>query len=431
VTPPERLLAAVRRGFAAAPGPGLGVAVSGGGDSVALLVLAKAWSEESGRPVAAITVDHGLRPEAAAEAEAVAALCARLGVPHDVRTWRDQEGPGNLQDRARAARRTLIAEWARARGLEAVALGHTRDDQAETFLMRLARGSGVDGLSGMAPAARWHGVLWLRPLLDVGRAELREWLAAEGIVWAEDPGNADPRFDRTRARAALAALGTLGLGAERLAATAAGMARARAALERATAELARACLSAGPGGDLALDPGPFRDAPDELRLRLLAGALGWVAGAVYRPRLAALEAALAAIDARALGLGLTLHGCVLRPRGRGVAIRREPARAAPRVPLAQRSWDGRWEFSGDAPAIERAEIGGLGVEGLARVPGWRASGIARETLLTTPAIWRGADLLAAPLARNEHRFNFRRISAIAPPWAAGDLSLNAGGPGLC
>ena len=129
------------------PGP-VAVAVSGGGDSVALLLLLQ---ETGARPLAAVTVDHGLRPESAAEAAAVAALCSARGIAHTLLRWEEPAGAGNLQARAREARRRLIGDWARGRGIGAVALGHTLDDQAETFLLRLARGSGVDGLSGMAP----------------------------------------------------------------------------------------------------------------------------------------------------------------------------------------------------------------------------------------------------------------------------------------
>uniref|UniRef100_UPI0026223B47 tRNA lysidine(34) synthetase TilS n=1 Tax=uncultured Amaricoccus sp. TaxID=339341 RepID=UPI0026223B47 len=207
----------------------LGVAVSGGGDSVALLLLLHA----AGRDLAAVTVDHGLRPESVGEAASVAALCAARGIPHSVLRWEDRDPRGNLQQAAREARRSLIAGWAEASGIAAVALGHTLDDQAETVVMRLARGSGVDGLSAMRPETLALGILWLRPLLGIRRAALRAWLAAEGVAWAEDPTNADARFDRVRARLALPTLAGLGIGPERLAATARAVARACAALEAA------------------------------------------------------------------------------------------------------------------------------------------------------------------------------------------------------
>ena len=157
-------------------------------------------------------------------------------------------GSGNLQDGRAQARRTADRRLGAERGLGMVALGHTLDDQAETFLLRLARGSGRRRTGAMAPATRLRRPLWLRPLLGVRRAALRAWLRREGVGWAEDPGNADPRFDRVRARAALPPLAPLGLGAERLAATAAAMARARAALEARPPSWRAPPLTRGRGG---------------------------------------------------------------------------------------------------------------------------------------------------------------------------------------
>jgi len=436
--PGPALAAELARALGGLPDGPLGVAVSGGGDSVALLLLLQDWAAGAGRTLAAATVDHGLRPGSRAEAEGVAALCAARGVAHEVLTWGGWDGRGNLQDRARRARRALLADWARAAGLVGVALAHTQDDQAETFLIRLARGSGVDGLAAMAPAVEADGVLWLRPLLGVPRADLRRYLTARGVSWIEDPSNADPDFARTHARAALAPLAALGIGPARLAATAGALGRARAALEQATAELAHACLVAGPAGDAALDPGPFAAAPEELQLRLLAGALMWVAGASYRPRLESLQAVRAAIDAGRIGCGQTLHGCTLRARAGRIWLRREPARVAPPVPLAVGRWDNRWELVGEpgsqpesAPGLA---IGALGTSGLAARPHWRASGLAREALLTTPAIWRENELVAAPLLGEYGTWKFRRISCSASPWRGKgltSLALNPRREGLC
>lgn len=416
--------AGVAAGLAGLPPGPLAVAVSGGSDSTALLLLLHA----AGRAPIAVTVDHRLRPESADEAALVAALCADRGIPHATLVWQAPGGPGNLQANARSARRRLIAEWAVARGVGDVVLGHTLDDQAETVALRLARGSGVDGLAAMAPVVAAEGVRWHRPLLAVRRATLRDWLEAAGVAWVEDPSNDDRRFDRVRVRAALPVLAALGIGPERLAATARGMARARAALEDATRGLARRCLTDGGAGDLVLDPAGLAGAPEELRLRLLAGALGWVSGEPYRPRLAQLETALATIEAGGVGHGLTLHGCVLRARRGLIAIRREPARVAAPVPLAAGRWDRRWQMIGRPPAGQGLRIGALGAEGLRGIGAWAdksggespaesSGGLAREALLTTPAIWRGSDLVAAPIVRKEAEFGFRRISAVVSPLA--------------
>jgi len=394
--PKEALRAAVA-GFA--PSARFGVAVSGGGDSVALLVLA-ADVLGPGR-VCAASVDHGLRPAAGDEARAVGDLCRGLGVAHETLHWDGAAAQGNLMDAARRARLALLAGWAGPRGLAAVLLGHTLDDQAETVLLRLARGSGVDGLAGMAAARRSHGVLWLRPFLGVTRAALRAELVARGTGWAEDPTNVDARFARSRARLALAALQPLGITARGLVATAGRMARARAALERqAGAELAR--LARDDRGTVQLDRAVL-DLPGECRDRLFAGLIRGLTSAPYRPRLASLQQAVARMAVP--GGAATLAGVCLRNEGQAIRLWREAAAVSALRCPANALWDGRWRARG--PGGDDVLIGALGPAGLIQLgrqaraglhPHWRETGLARAVLAGLPAIWRGASLVAAPLA---------------------------------
>jgi tRNA(Ile)-lysidine synthase len=365
----------------------LGVAVSGGSDSTGLLVLLAEWGAV---PLSAVTVDHGLRPAAAAEAQAVAALCARLGVRHETLRWTGWDRRGNLQDAARRARHRLIADWARGQGIGAVALGHTRDDLAETFLMRLARGSGLDGLSAMAARRRDGGIDWLRPLLGFARADLRAALSARDVGWAEDPSNADPRFDRTKARAALAALAPLGIEAAALAATAERLDAARAGLAWLIAGRA-AQIARIEQADLILSPAVL-DEPRDVRERLVGHGLRFIAGAEYRPRHAPLAALVDMLEA---GRGGTLHGCVATADGAGWRITREAQAVANQTAPVGAVWDGRWQVMG--PGGPDLRVGALGRAGLALRPGWAASGLPRETLLAAPAVWRDGDLVAAPL----------------------------------
>ncbi len=375
----------------------LGVAVSGGSDSVALLLLLADWATARGVVLEAATVDHQLRPESAAEAEGVAALCARLGVAHATLRW--DEGPparGNLQDAARRARRRLLAEWAARQDLQAVALGHTRDDQAETVLMRLARGAGVDGLSAMAPVRRGAGTLWLRPLLTVGRGALRAELTARDIPWVEDPSNADPRFLRVRTRRALAALAPLGIDAAGLAATAARMAHARAALASAAAEAAHRIARVEPSGDVVFDTAGLLALPEETRARLLGGTLRWIAGAEHAPRRAALERCLGRIAA---GRDATLGGCNLRPRAGHLRIGREWRAVRDLVAPCDAAFDGRWRLHPPAGCTTAGlHLAPLGPEGLVACPGWRSTGAPRAAVIAAPAVWAGPTLVAAPLA---------------------------------
>ncbi|MFN4099051.1 MAG: tRNA lysidine(34) synthetase TilS [Pararhodobacter sp.] len=369
----------------------IGIAVSGGGDSVAALVLAvEALGAER---VAAVTVDHGLRVEAAAEAAGVAALCARLGVAHDVLRWEGGAGGGNLMDRARSARLALIGGWAQG-GVGAVVLGHTLDDQAETLLMRLARGSGVDGLSGMVAEREAAGVRWLRPFLGVTRAALREELTARGVAWVEDPSNADPRYLRVRARNALAALADLGIDAQGLAATARRMRRARQALEGATQRALDELVQAD-RGTLRVDAAAA-SLSEEIRDRLFAHLLMDLSGAAYRPRHDELQRLIEA------GQG-TLTGCVLAPENGRWRLFREARAVAGLSAPSGGIWDGRWRAEGQGGA----EIRALGEAGLAILsrqssaglhPHWRATGLPAALLAGLPALWRDGVLIAAPLA---------------------------------
>ena len=230
--PAFRIHAALDR--LAADMPALGVAVSGGGDSVALMHMAADWAR--GRRIMAATVDHGLRPDSAAEARQVGRAARALGLSHATLLWQRGTEAGNLMASARDARLRLLSGWAQRNGLSAVLLGHTADDQAETLLMRLGRGSGIDGLASMAEWRDAFGTRWLRPMLGAGRQELRDWLAARGIGWTDDPSNENEDFDRIRIRKAIAATG---LDVAALARAAGHIGEARDALSHYAAHAAR------------------------------------------------------------------------------------------------------------------------------------------------------------------------------------------------
>ena len=406
--PSGTLAAVLQSAFARKRPDRIGVAVSGGGDSVALLWLLSDWAACGGPAVAAVTVDHGLRAEAAGEAAWVGRLARRLGATHDILHWRGAAAAlsgGNLPDLARRARYALIGDWALSRGIGVVALAHTLDDQAETVLMRLARGSGVDGLSAMRIWRRDGPVAYVRPLLQVRRDTLRDYLRAKGAGWCEDPTNDDTDYRRIRARRALATLAPLGLTVETLAATADRMALASDALWRVARDLAERAVS-GEAGDLLIDEPALLAAGEETRLRLFAAALQWVGGDIYRPRFEALRAALEALSGRPR----TLAGCAFwrdsGPGGPRLRVAREAAAAPPPVPLGS-VWDGRWRIEGpDAPGAPAGTLtGALGPRGLALCPGaTRRTGLPRPTLLASPAVWKGGELIAAPLARRDARW---------------------------
>jgi tRNA(Ile)-lysidine synthase len=277
----------------------LGIAVSGGPDSLALLLLAAA--ARPGR-IEAATVDHQLRSEARAEAQFVRGVCDRLGVRHAILTVKI-EPAASLQAQARAARYKALGDWAIERDLNAVATAHHVDDQAETLMMRLARGAGLGGLVGVRhsrPLER--GVTLIRPLLDWRRAELGAVVTAAGITPVDDPANRDPRHDRSRFRFMLAEADWAD--AERLAASARWLADADEALEWALAPLVDSRLQ-WTAERLTIDA---EGLPREMQRRLLLAAFERMGA--HRPRGPELDRARKALRA---GKPTTLAGLKLDP----------------------------------------------------------------------------------------------------------------------
>jgi tRNA(Ile)-lysidine synthase len=314
--------------------PGFVIAVSGGPDSTALLLLAAQWAKRRKKPrpkLLAITIDHGLRPQAAAEAAAVKHLARRLGMPHRTLRWRGKKPKSGLQEAARIARYRLLAQAATRAGYGHVMTAHTLNDQAETVLFRLARGSGLTGLAGMAAASPLpvgnSEIFLLRPLLHVPKSRLVATLATAGIAYAEDPSNSDPRFTRARLRALMPTLAREGLDPRGLARLATRMRRAEATIEFAV-HAARGALAPDPWR--VRDPVVFENArfarlPAEVGLRLLGRAIAHAGdeGPVELGKLEVLYEALRKAPGR---LRQTLAGAVVTLSGNMLRIERAPAR---------------------------------------------------------------------------------------------------------
>ena len=382
--------------FPDAPPKSLGVAVSGGGDSVALLVLLNSWAQENGCILSAVTIDHGLRDASGDEAIGVGLLCKKLGLSHEILKWQGWDGGGNLQKAARDARYQLMTEWAQDRSIGHIALGHTRDDQAETVLMRLARGSGVDGLSAMSRTRLSGGVTWLRPMLDVARLELREYLRETGIDWVDDPSNDDERFDRVRMRRALTLLEPLGIDAENLAATATRMGSARRVLAQCAADAAETIVSIKAGA-VFLETGGLTALADETRRRLLNHALCWVSHNQYGPRARALARLW---DQVTQGETTTLHGCLILKTKSHVVVTRENSAVAEETCSPDEVWGQSWRVHG--PKVAGLYVAVTGPKGLKTCTEWRETGLPRAVLLAAPAVWKGDELVAAPMAGYAH-----------------------------
>jgi tRNA(Ile)-lysidine synthase len=378
---------------AAVAGPArLGIAVSGGSDSLALLHLSAELAPAMGWDLRAATVDHALRPESAAEALRVGEICAGLGVPHEVLRWQHGAIAGNLQDQARRARYGLLAGWARGLGLDQVLIGHTADDQAETFLMGLSRSAGLDGLSGMRRSWQEAGVGFCRPMLRVARAQLQDYLRRRGVGWIDDPSNDNDRFARIKARRALSAMAELGITPLTLAESVAHLAGAQRGLKAATAA-AWARYGQEAHGALLIGWEDFQQLDPELRRRLVQAAIDWLGNDAYAPRGSKV---LGVVELIARGRDATLAGCRFRVTKAGLLICRELKAVKALESATTDLWDKRWQMQG--PHAEGLSIRALGAEGLVACKDWRALQIPRDVLLVSPAIWRDATLIAAPVA---------------------------------
>ena len=295
------------------------VGVSGGGDSVALMLLLADWAKAAKHPdPVVLTVDHGLLPHSQKEAERVRKLASATGLKAHVLTWKGAKPSSDIEAEARSARYALMGAWCDEHRIPFLYVAHTEEDQAETFLLRLARGSGLDGLSAMqavspVPVAEYASISLVRPLLEFGKAGLRDFLRSRKIEWSDDPMNGDPRFARVRLRAAWPQLEQLGLSPSRIADAARHLARARTALENMTESYLQRGTRAGEDGTVALDPLRLKMLPREVGLRSLAAVLSRVSGEEYRPRFESLERLFDSVLGNSLAGGATLHGCIVAP----------------------------------------------------------------------------------------------------------------------
>lgn len=388
------------------PAPRIAVGVSGGADSVALALLTDRWTRARGGAVVALTVDHRLRRGSGAEARQVGRTLGRHGLPHHVLTWQGAAPAANIQAAAREARFRLLGQWCRRHGILHLLLAHHLEDQAETLLLRLGRGSGTDGLAGMPMVTETRDFRIVRPLIGVRRARLRAVLRARRVDWIEDPSNRDDSFARVRVRRALPVLAAEGLDVERLAATARNMGRARAALEQETARLLARAATAYPTGYCTLDAALFATAPREVSLRALSRVLMCVGGNIYPPRLERLERLHDRVTGGGLAGGRTLAGCHIAPRGGMLSVIRERRAAAECLgigPGMDVLWDGRFRIvlagkrhTGAAPFT----LAALGAEGWRQLVDGKADigdcHIPPAVRLTLPALRDRRGIVAVP-----------------------------------
>lgn len=417
------------------PPKAIAVACSGGADSLALVLLMRDWALARRLVLNPVVVDHGLRDGSDEEAQYVSELLVSLGLEPRILTNRGPRPRRNVQAAARAIRFGLIGEWMRGEGLTYLALGHHQDDQAETLLMRLARGSGVDGLSAMSAISTLDGLTVVRPLLSASKDALRDVVRRAGLKAVEDPSNGNTAHTRVRVRNARKILAREGLSAERLAATAARMARARMALDAARDQFLMTHVTQHPAGFATLAPEALGALPEEIALRVLGGLSRTIGGRVHPAREEKIVGLYRALQDRSLAGGRTVNGCRVLPWRAHLLMCRETSAVGPSIPAADGAiWDNRFvcrmSRSVEDPGLlrstqadETTRVGKLGNAGirLARKEGMGSiletvPGAVRPSL---PAVWKGRHLISIPpLDALENQPEGLRLTFLGqgPPW---------------
>lgn len=423
----------------------IALAVSGGADSICLLLAFHDWASRSGwdGTCEVLTVDHQLRSESREEAGFVKRLSSTLGIPCFVLDWSGEKPSSGVQEAARNARYQLMASHIAVSGSEVIVLAHHLDDQAETFLDRLTRGSGISGLSAMAPDEPFgpHGLRLIRPFLEVPKDRLVATLKARNQAWREDPSNQDEKYKRSRLRKISNGLKEEGLSAERIAATARQLRRSRAALESMLAHIFFDHVEEHPAGPLRVQMQSYQGLAEEFRLRLLILMIERTTGRLHQPKLRKIEA----LDQRILAENSgrqTLGGAVIASNQDTVFIWKEVGREPPEALLevtGSGCWDNRFFYrieTGDAQNSHRQP---LSLGPLFRAPVDRQlvvwpQGWPKDAFECAPVFWVGksplcvqsdASLIGQDTNRPSQDITLQRIPV--PPKLAGNYRTDLEG----
>jgi len=378
------------------------VAVSGGSDSLALLYLLVAFqaSRPSFPEIIAVTIDHGLRPEAADEARYVAGLCKEAGISHRILNWTGPKPDNGISAKARDARYSLLCEAARNAGADIILTGHTLDDQIETFVMRSARaleGGSERGLAGMAPATLLDREIWLvRPVLETSRETLRDYLRAKAIAWCDDPSNDDPKYERVRIRNALQNDDRENIRSEIVEKIA-----KRRSLNAKTAEVLPNCVTIYDGIRAEISQDNWARQDVEVQNLAIGVVLATMGGLSFLPSAEACDKALQHLFADDPSGRVTIGRCVLQLKRDKALVYRE-MRSLPEIliePEETAIWDGRYRIGnhGDQPL----KIVAGGAEGLRFLEENGNSNFHRASTLSSPALLLDGKVIGMP-AGSDH-----------------------------
>ena len=402
--------------------PFFAVAVSGGPDSLSLVILADRWARERQGEICALTVDHRLRPESTTEIRLLHRWLSMRAIRHEILTWSADKPAGGIQEAARRARYALLADWCQKHGCLHLLTAHHREDQAETHLIRCRASSGADGMAGMSAIRELTACRILRPLLGVAKARLAALLEAERQPFITDPSNRDPTFERSRLRTTGAV--PVGAGFVVLLNDIRNLGHERAVHERECDRLLAQTVVLHPAGFGVLDPG-LALAPSEITERVLQAVIAAIGGRPYparREQVTRLHRMLAAADRR----GHTLGGCqFIRWRNRILVLREltGAARAVRLPPGTRLLWDHRFSIALPATATGAVTIGYLGRAGVVELNRLklerRHCGLPRLVYPILPAVWDEEGIAAVPHLRYRRdgdavlpEFSFRPINPL-------------------
>ncbi|NNE82541.1 MAG: tRNA lysidine(34) synthetase TilS, partial [Alphaproteobacteria bacterium] len=371
--------------------PAVAVAVSGGRDSLCLALLASRWAARQGGDLVALTVDHGLRTDSAAESRQVGDWLRRHGIRHHILRWSGPYPTSGIQAAARQARYRLLADHCVAQGILHLLVGHHRDDQGETVLIRHESSSGRDGLAAMAAVNEQNNLRLLRPLLDMPRERLAATLTALGQSWIDDPSNENPAMARGRLRSSDVATSL-----SEAAVSANNSADARVLAEGETACLAARALRFHPAGFITIDRAVLAAGTPEIIERVLARAVMAVAGRSYPPRSVRTKRLAQIIAGGEVFSGHTLAGCRLVGHENAIHVCREAARIGPPVELMAGTttvWDNRFRVSVTKSLGRDAKLAALTAKGWKQIvrvdPQLRNIPIPYAARTVLPALWSG------------------------------------------
>ena len=385
--------------------PRLALAVSGGPDSMAMAFCAKRWAEETSTNIIGFIVDHDLRAESPVEAEATQATLATLGIPAEILRW--QHGPiaARLHVEARKARYQLLIDACHRHGIHHLLLAHQREDQAETILMRFAKGSGIDGLAGIATTSLMEDVHIWRPLLPVAKERLIATCKAANIPFVTDASNESDRFARGRLRRVMPLLATEGLTIDRLVDLGNRAAAAKEALDHVTALFLRASTAMDEAGTIRINLAEFNPLPRAIAERVLEACLQTIHREDYAPEHASVVTLREALQSDAIMPTRTLHGCLIAKSATTITLTREYVGVGATIihPGETIIWDQRWRVTWTTSTAPLAGVGYIKPLGLPPhdtldrlAPGLRQRLPQGRVRATLPSLWIGGVLTAVP-----------------------------------